>query len=48
MSAEQYLFIANALVWVGVAGYIAFLGSRTLGLSRRVQQLELLGDGDDE
>lgn len=48
MSAEKYLFIANALVWIGVAGYIAFLGSRTLGLARRVQQLELLGDGDDE
>lgn len=48
MSAEKYLFIANALVWVGVAGYLAFLGTRTIGLGRRVQQLELLGGSDDE
>lgn len=48
MSAEMYLFLANALVWVGVAGYLAFLGSRTVGLDRRVKQLELLGGGDDE
>jgi CcmD family protein len=47
MSAETYLFIANAMVWAGVAGYLAFLAARSNALTRRVRQLELMGEDDD-
>jgi len=47
MSATTYLFIANAAVWVGVAGYLIFLAGKSAGLEKRVQQLELLGDKND-
>ncbi|MGL1861764.1 MAG: CcmD family protein [Pseudodesulfovibrio sp.] len=47
MSATTYLFIANAAVWVGVSGYLIFLASKSAGLEKRVQQLELLGDDND-
>lgn len=47
MSATTYLFIANAAVWLGVAGYLVFLASKASGLEKRVQQLELLGDSND-
>ena len=47
MSATTYLFMANAAVWLGVAGYLVFLASKASGLEKRVQQLELLGDDND-
>jgi len=47
MSATTYLFIANAAVWIGVAGYLIFLAGKSAGLEKRVQQLELLGDHND-
>ena len=47
MSATTYLFIANAAVWLGVAGYLIFMASKSTGLERRVQQLELLGENND-
>ncbi|CCH50430.1 CcmD family protein [Pseudodesulfovibrio piezophilus] len=47
MSAITYLFIANCAVWLGVAGYLIFLASKSCGLEKRMQQLELLGDEND-
>ncbi|NDV18036.1 CcmD family protein [Pseudodesulfovibrio sp. JC047] len=47
MSATTYIFIANVAVWLGVAGYLVFLASKSVGLEKRVQQLELLGDDHD-
>ena len=47
MSATTYLFLANAAVWVGVAGYLVFLASKASNLEKRVQQIELLGDNND-
>ncbi|WP_338669937.1 CcmD family protein [Pseudodesulfovibrio methanolicus] len=47
MSATVYIFIANVAVWLGVAGYLAFLASRSAGLEKRIRQLELLGDEHD-
>jgi len=44
VSATIYLFTANIIVWVGIAGYVAFLATRTSTLEKRVGQLELLGD----
>ena len=48
MSSTMYLFIANCVVWVGVAGYLVFLATRTAGLERRIRQIELLGGDDDQ
>ncbi|BCS90148.1 CcmD family protein [Pseudodesulfovibrio sediminis] len=47
MSVTTYIFIANIAVWLGVAGYLVFLASKSAGLEKRVQQLELLGDAND-
>lgn len=47
MSATTYLFIANCAVWLGVAGYLVFLASKSSGLEKRVQQLEVLGAEND-
>ncbi|MCJ2162947.1 MULTISPECIES: CcmD family protein [unclassified Pseudodesulfovibrio] len=47
MSATSYIFIANVAVWLGVAGYLVFLASKSTGLEKRVRQLELLGEDHD-
>jgi CcmD family protein len=48
MSATAYLFAANAVVWLGVAGYLAFLAMRQRRLDERLNQLELMrNDGND-
>ncbi len=39
--------MANVAVWLGIAGYLCFLGGKASGLEKRVAQLELLGDRDD-
>lgn len=47
MSATTYLIIANAAVVLGIAGYMAFLASRSSNLKKREQQVELLGGKND-
>lgn len=47
MSATTYLIIANAAVWLGIAGYLGFLASNASGLKKREQQVELLGGDND-
>ncbi|WP_319468228.1 CcmD family protein [uncultured Pseudodesulfovibrio sp.] len=47
MSATTYLFMANAAVWLGVAGYLIFLAGKSSTLEKRVRQLELLGEDND-
>lgn len=47
MSATTYLVLANAAVWLGIAGYLAFLASRAAELKKREQQVELLGGSND-
>ncbi|MEF2231276.1 MAG: CcmD family protein [Pseudodesulfovibrio sp.] len=47
MSATTYIVLANAAVWLGLAGYLGFLALSASGLRRREQQVELLGDGHD-
>lgn len=47
MSSTTYLIIANSAVWLGIAGYLAFLATRAANLKKRAQQIELLeGDND--
>lgn len=46
MSATTYLIIANAAVWIGIAGYISFLFVKADGLKKRQRQIELLGDSN--
>lgn len=47
MPATTYLVLANAAVWLGIAGYLAFLASRAAELKKREQQVELLGGSND-
>lgn len=42
MSADTYLLWANVVVWLGIAGYLVFLGAKSAQLSQRLNQLELL------
>jgi len=50
MEATQLLLAANAVVWLGVCGYIVFLAGQTRRIRLRLEQLELKeerdGDGD--
>jgi len=45
MNASTYLMAANAAVWIGVAGYVAWLATRQRRLERRLKQLEITGVG---
>lgn len=42
MDAQGYLLAANAVVWIGLGAYAAFLWAGSLRLSRRLDQLEAL------
>lgn len=42
MNNEIYLFVANVAVWIGIAGYLAFLGTRSVSMERRISQMEHL------
>ncbi len=44
MTNETYLFAANIAVWLGIAGYLAFLGVRSASMERRITQMEQLED----
>jgi len=37
-----YLLAANVALWLGIAGYLAFLASRQGRLERRIQQMETI------
>jgi CcmD family protein len=43
MERQTYLFIANALVWAGLCGYLVFLALRHKALEARCRRLEVLG-----
>ncbi|WP_419787385.1 CcmD family protein [Pseudodesulfovibrio sp.] len=47
MSASTYIIMANAAVWLGLAGYLVFLAKGEARLRRREQQINLLGDDHD-
>jgi CcmD family protein len=47
MSATTYLVMANSAVWLGIAGYLAFLASRAANLKKRALQIQLLEDTND-
>ncbi|WP_084154140.1 CcmD family protein [Maridesulfovibrio frigidus] len=42
MTNETYLLIANIAVWVGIAGYLAFIASKGAAMERRITQMEML------
>ncbi len=46
MDASTYLFAANAVVWLALAGYVALLALRQKGLDERLRQLELMRNDD--
>lgn len=45
MGTMGLLLAANAVVWLGVCGYIAFLAGQTRQIRRRLQQLEVKEEG---
>jgi hypothetical protein len=47
MSATTHIILAYAAVCLGLAGYIGFLVSRSAGLKKREQQIELLEGSHD-
>jgi len=47
MSATTYIVLANAAVWLGLAGYLGFLATGEARLRRREQQIRLLGEDND-
>lgn len=44
MNNEGYLFAANIAVWLGVCGYLLFLGSVQKRLAQRLARMEMLRD----
>jgi len=46
MGKEIYLFVANALVWVGIGVYVAFMAVSQKRLERRLNRLEVLSEDD--
>lgn len=44
MDYQTYLMAANVAVWLGIGGYVAFLGLRQRGLALRLRQMEALRD----
>lgn len=45
MDYQTYLLAANVAVWLGVGGYLAFLGARQRRIETRIRQMEQLSDG---
>ncbi len=48
MSTEQFLIFANAAVWLGLGGYVAFLAAKLAGLETRLRRLSALSGGEGE
>jgi len=44
MEKETYLFVANALVWIGVGGYLLYLSRVQARLKKRLKRLEIMRD----
>ncbi len=44
MNNEGYLFAANVAVWLGVCGYLTFLGRVQKRLAKRLAMMETLRD----
>lgn len=42
MDAINWLFAANAIIWLGLGCYAAFLGFSQRNISRRLKQMELM------
>lgn len=49
MEAISWLAAANAAIWLGIGGYVAFLARKQCELRRRMHNLELiLNEKNDE
>lgn len=44
MNATHWLILANAVIWIGIGAYAAFLASEQKNIARRLAALE----NDDE
>ncbi len=48
MDNTIFLMAGNAVVWIGVCGYLAFLAQKQRRIDQRLAQMELLQDGPHE
>ncbi|WP_084407609.1 CcmD family protein [Maridesulfovibrio bastinii] len=48
MTNQIYLMVANVAVWIGIAGYVAFLGLKSVSIERRINQMEQLENDSEE
>lgn len=48
MDAITWLFAANAIIWLGIGVYAAFLGNRQRNLAKQLRQLEMMGNGRND
>lgn len=42
MEAMTWIIVTNAIVWIGIGAYVAFLAARQRALALRLSQLEML------
>ena len=47
MNNQSYLFAANIAVWIGVCGYLLFLGRVQKQLAKKLARMEMLRDDAD-
>lgn len=48
MDMTWWLIIANAAVWLGIGGYLAFLGARQKNIAQQIRQLELVQNDSND
>lgn len=48
MDNTIFLMAGNAVVWIGVCGYLVFLAQKQRRIDQRLAQMELLQDGPHE
>lgn len=41
-----WVIVANAVIWLGMGGYAAFVARRQMLLAKLIKQLEILSDAD--
>lgn len=42
-----WVMAANAVIWLGIGAYVAFIAQRQAALAKRFRQMELMSDGGE-
>lgn len=43
MDTPMWIMLTNALVWLGIGGYMAFLANNQAKIAKRLKQMEMIG-----